>query len=51
MHCVTAIKHVHGVAVLQPGKPKADLDLYLSHLTARKRTAVETWLRLKPTVT
>ncbi len=29
-------------------KQKADLDLYLSHLTARKRTAVETWLRLKP---
>lgn len=29
-------------------KQKADLDLYLSHLTARKRTAVETWLRLRP---
>ena len=29
-------------------KQKADLDLYLSHLTSRKRTTVETWLRLKP---
>jgi hypothetical protein len=29
-------------------RQKADLDLYLSHLTARKRTAVDTWLRLRP---
>jgi hypothetical protein len=27
---------------------KADLDLYLSQFAARKRTTVETWLRLTP---
>jgi hypothetical protein len=27
---------------------KADLDLYLSQLTARRRRTVETWMRLRP---